>query len=167
VDALALPLDGDLSKLDGLVRVDLGEVSYALLPGLKGLFGAQAPKAVRLPAFAVPIEKGIVRYEKLALPIGGREYSFHGSFNLVGGELNLGTSIPLELLGTRVSSELDKARGLIDGKTLVPIEIRGTWDKPRFAVGKGFLDDVVKKALGGALEQGLEDLFKKKKPKKD
>jgi len=167
VDALAFPLDGDLAKLDGLLRVDLGEVSYALLPGLKGLFGAQAPKPVRLPAFSVPIQKGVVRYDKLLVPIGGREYSFHGSFNLVDGELNFGTSIPLELLGVKVSSELDKARGLIDGKTLVPIEIRGPWNKPRFAVGKGFLDDVVKKALGGALEHGLEDLLKKKKPKKD
>ncbi len=165
VDALAMPLDGDLAKLDGLLHVDLGEVSFALLPGLKGLFGSQAaPKAVHLPAFAVPIQRGVVRYDKLVLPIGGREFAFHGSFNLVDGALQLGTEIPLELLGSKVSSELDKARGLIDGKTLVPIEIRGTYAKPRFAVGQGFLDDIVKKALGGALEKGLEGLLKKKKP---
>jgi len=160
-----MPLDGDLAKLDGLLHVDLGEVSFALLPGLKGLFGSQAaPKAVHLPAFAVPIQRGVVRYDKLVLPIGGREFAFHGSFNLVDGALQLGTEIPLELLGSKVSSELDKARGLIDGKTLVPIEIRGTYAKPRFAVGQGFLDDIVKKALGGALEKGLEGLLKKKKP---
>jgi hypothetical protein len=167
VDALTLPLDGDLSKLDGLLRLDLGEVSYAILPGMKGLFGSQAgQKAVHLPAFTVPIQKGVVRYDKLLLPIGGRELAFHGSFSLVDGALQLGTEIPLELLGPKVNSELDKARGLIDGKTLVPIEIRGTWDKPHFAVGSGFLDSVVKKALGGALEKGLDGLFKKK-PKKE
>jgi hypothetical protein len=118
---------------------------------------------VRLPAFTVPIQKGVVHYEKLLLPIGGREFAFHGSYSLVDGSLQLGTQIPLEILGTKVSSELDKARGVIDGKTLVPIEIRGTISKPRFAVGQGFLDDVVKKALGGALEKGLEGLLKKKK----
>ena len=163
VDALSLPLNGDLSKLDGLLRVDLGEINYAVLPGLKGLFGSQAQKPVKLPAFAVPIQKGVVRYDKLVLPIGGHEYSFHGSYSLVDGAMQLGTSIPLELLGSKVNSELDKARGLIDGKTLVPIEIRGTFSKPQFSIGKGFLDDVVKKALGGALESGLEGLLKKKK----
>jgi len=164
VDALALPLDGDLAQLDGLLRFDLGEVNFALLPGLKGLFGSQAaPKAVKLPAFSVPIQRGVVRYEKLVLPLGGRDFAFHGSYSLVDGGLQLGTQIPLELLGSKVSSELDKARGLIDGKTLVPIEIRGTLSKPRFAVGQGFLDEIAKKALGGALEKGLEDLLKKKK----
>ncbi len=167
VDALALPLDGDLAQLDGLLRLDLGEVSYSLLPGLQGLFGSQvAPKPVHLPTFTVPIQHGVVRYEKLVLPIGGREFAFHGSYSLVDGGLQLGTQIPLELLGLKVNPELDKARGLVDGKTLVPIEIRGTWSKPRFAVGQGFLDDIVKKALGGALEKGLEGLLKKK-PKKE
>ena len=116
-----------------------------------------------MPAFTVPIQKGVVRYEKLLLPIGGREFAFHGSYSLVDGSLLLGTQIPLEVLGSKVSSELDKARGVRDAKTLVPIEIRGTLSKPRFAVGQGFLDDVVKKALGGALEKGLEGLLKKKK----
>jgi len=164
VDALTLPLDGDFAQLDGLLRFDLGEVSYALLPGLQGLFGPQGPpKPVHLPAFTVPIQKGVVHYEKLLVPIGGREFAFHGSYSLVDGSLQLGTEIPLEILGSKVSSELDKARGVIDGKTLVPIEIRGTLSKPRFAVGQGFLDSVVKKALGGALEKGLEGLLKKKK----
>jgi len=162
VDALALPLDGDLAQLDGLVRFDLGEVSFSFL---KGLFGSQAvPKPVHLPAFTVPIQRGVVSYEKLVLPFGGREFAFHGSYSLVDGALQIGTEIPLELLGAKVNSELDKARGLIDGKTLVPIEIRGTLSKPRFAVGQSFLDQIVKKALGGALEKGLEGLLKKKKP---
>ncbi|MBK7643250.1 MAG: hypothetical protein IPJ19_09390 [Planctomycetes bacterium] len=165
VDALSLPLDGDLSKLDGQLSLDLGEVSYAMLPGLKGLFATLAPpKLVKLPAFAVPIAKGVVRYDKLVLPIGGRDFSFRGSFSLVSGELSLGTDIPLEMLGGKINSELEKARGLIDGKTLVPVEIRGSWNKPSFAVGRGFLDDIVKKALGNALEEGLEGLLKKKKP---
>ncbi len=166
VDALAMPLDGDFSKLDGLLRLDLGEVNFALLPGLKGLFGSQAAgKSVHLPAFAVPIQKGVVHYDKLVLPFGGKEFTFKGSYSLVDGAMLLGTEIPLELLGVKVSPELDKARGLIDGKTLVPIEIKGTFSKPHFAVGQGFLDSVVKKALGGALEKGLEGLLKK--PKKN
>jgi len=153
-----------MAQLDGLLRFDLGEVSYALLPGLQGLFGPQGPpKPVRLPAFTVPIQKGVVHYEKLLVPIGGREFAFRGSYSLVDGSLLLGTEIPLEVLSSKVSSELDKARGVIDGKTLVPIEIRGTVSKPRFAVGQKFVDDVVKKALGNALEKGLDDLLKKKK----
>lgn len=167
VDALALPLDGDLSKLDGHVRVDLGEVSFALFPGLSGLFGSQAaPKALALPAFDVPIHQGVVRYDKLVLPIGARSFAFHGSYDLVKGELVLGTEVPLEILGSKISSELDKARDFLDPKLLVPVEIRGAWNKPRLSIGQGFLDGVVKKALGNALEKGLEGLLKKK-PKKD
>ena len=167
VDALALPLDGDLSKLEGTLRVDLGEVSFAFFPGLSGLFGPQAaPKALALPAFRVPIQKGVVRYDKLVLPIGGRSFAFHGSYDLVKGELALGTEVPLYILGSKISSELDKARDFLDPKTLVPVEIRGAWNKPRLAIGQGFLDSVVKQALGHALEKGLEGLLKKK-PKKD
>ena len=84
------------------------------------------------PKPAVPRALVVLSFVPLLLvPIGGREFAFHGSYSLVDGSLQLGTEIPLEILGSKVSTELDKARGVIDGKTLVPIEIRGTLSKPR------------------------------------
>src|SRR6185436_13241156 len=82
VDALRFPLDGDLRKLDGMVRVDLGEVNYSLFPKLAGFFNAPASaSAFKIPALTVPIKKGVAGYSRLPVMIGGREYIFSGTYD--------------------------------------------------------------------------------------
>jgi hypothetical protein len=80
----------------------------------------------------------------------------------------LSFSVPLEILGKKVSKELEKARDFLDPKLVVPLEIRGTPSSPKLSLGKGFLESVVKKALEKQLQKGLESLFsdEEKKPKK-
>src|SRR5262249_52178051 len=55
VEQLAVPLDADLSKLDALVRLNLGEVSYKLLPGLAGMLGKSEATTVKMPEIRVPV----------------------------------------------------------------------------------------------------------------
>jgi hypothetical protein len=66
-----------------------------------------------------------------------------------------------------VEKELDKVREYLDPNLLVPIEIKGTWNKPKITLGREFMDKVVKKAAEGALKKGLFDLLDDQLKKKD
>lgn len=163
VEELRMPLDADLSKLDALVRVNLGKVSYKLLPGLESLLGGGGAKVVDVPEIRVPIQKGVASYAGLPIRIGGRDYPFKGTFNLVDKSFKMETEVPLSVLGRKVSDKLDSFRDFLDPNMMVPLELRGTWKSPKLRVGDDFLKRVAEDALkrqGGSL---LDGLLKKKK----
>jgi hypothetical protein len=169
VNKLEFPLGDDLSKLDADLTLELGEIQYAWLPGLAEALGSGATaERTRLASFPIRIQQGVVRYEQLPLKLAGREIMFNGSYQLVDQKMALSFSVPLEILGKKVSKELEKARDFLDPKLVVPLEIRGTPSSPKLSLGKGFLESVVKKALEKQLQKGLESLFsdEEKKPKK-
>jgi hypothetical protein len=163
IDSLRWPKDGDIGKLDAVVRVDLGEVSYRLLPGLEAVFGSSVPKLVKIPELRVPIQHGVASYAGLPIKIGGRDFSFKGSFNLKDQSFNLATDVPLSVLGKNVEKQLDNLRGVLGPDTLVPIEIRGTWKSPRVGIGNDFLKRALEDAAKSVLPGLLEGLLKKKK----
>jgi hypothetical protein len=166
-----LPLDKDLRKLDADVTLSLGEVVYELLPGLGDVLaaaGLQDPgaKQVLLPTLKIAIRKGVASYDRMPFTIAGREFAFAGKFDLVKKELDLTTEVPLSLLGSKVSGELEKVRAHLDPETRVPIEIKGVWPKPKVRLGDDFVEKVLKKAAEDALKKGLLDLLGKKKKDK-
>ena len=165
VENLAFPLDADLSKLDALVRVNLGEVIAHPLPGLASLMGKGGGGGVNLniPEIRVPIQKGVASYDGLPLPIGGKTYPLKGTYSLVDQTFKMQASIPLSALGTGVNGKLDEARKVLDPNTPVPITLSGTWKSPKIGIGDDFLKKVAEEALkkqGGNL---LDGLLKKKK----
>jgi hypothetical protein len=170
VDALRYPLDGDLRKLDGTVRVDLGEVSYSLFPKLASFFNASsAPSALKIPAITVPIQKGVAGYSRLPVMIAGREYIFSGTYDIVTDAAQLTANVPVNMLGKKVNAELEKLREYIDPNTTVPLTIKGSIVNPSIGVDDKALLKVLKdagaKALEGAAGGLLDDLLKKKKKK--
>jgi hypothetical protein len=166
VQALDFPATGDLSKLNADLTLELGEIQYSFLPGLSEAFGSAATlERTQLRSFPIRIQQGVVRYEQLPLKLGGKEVLFSGSYQLADQKLSLSFAIPLELLGKKVSKELEKARDFLDPKLVVPLEIRGTPAAPKLSIGKGFLESVVKKALEKQLQKGLESLFAEDKDK--
>jgi hypothetical protein len=161
VDTLTMPFDANLRNLDAKVRLELGEVQYALLPGLDALFGDGGLKTSALPTIEVQIVKGVARYDRLPVRIGGKEHNFSGSYDLVDGQMKLTAGIPLAALGKKFNKELESVRDLVPPETVVPIELSGTWSSPKVRIGKKFLDELLERAAGRA----LEDLFGgKKKP---
>lgn len=166
LSAFDFPLDGNLRGLDADVRIDLGEVTYALLPGLETYFGnAVDLKPTKLRALDVPIRKGVASYKDLSIPISGHNVSFSGSFDLVDLTMKFDTSLPLKLLGKKANAELERVREYVDPELAVPIEIRGTYRSPRVGFGDGFLKKVLEDAAKGGLGDLLDGLLKKKKKK--
>jgi hypothetical protein len=170
VDALRFPLDGDLRKLDGIVRIDLGEVNYALFPELSSFFNDKGGmSSTKIPVLTVPITKGVAGYQRLPVRIGDREYIFSGTYDIVNDAAQLTANVPVNLLGKKVSAELEKLREYIDPSITVPLTIRGSLVKPSIGVDDKALLKVIKdagaKALEGAAGGLLDDLLKKKKKK--
>lgn len=167
--SFSMPLSGDLSQLSGEILLDLGVVDYQLLPGLTQaleIAGASTSmKSTRLAPVTIRIDKGIARYDKLPVKIGGRELAFRGSYDLAHSTFNLALDVPLEMLGHKVEQQLESVRQYLDPKLVVPLEISGTWSSPKLRLGKEFLDKVLKDAAGGALEKGLGELLGGKKKK--
>jgi RNAse (barnase) inhibitor barstar len=162
VDGLTVPLDGDLRQLDAKLRLELGEVQYALLPGLEAWFPELAARTSKLPTIEVEIVDGVARYQRLPVKLGGKEQSFSGSYDLVDGKLNLSADVPLAAFGKKVVKELDSLRDILPPDMVVPIELSGSWSSPKLRIKKKFLEDVVERAA----QKALEDLFGGGKDKK-
>ena len=111
------------------------------VPQLRTVFGnAVELKPTKLPAMTVPITKGVANYKDLKLKLAGTECAFSGSFDLVDLSMKLDTGVPLKLLGKKVSKELEKVREYVSPDLVVPIEIRGAWNKPKIGIGDGFVE---------------------------
>jgi hypothetical protein len=168
VQQFELPLDGDLRKLNALVELDLGEFSYDLLPGLSSTLAplglkSATQRTTKLDKLSLPIKDGVVSYDRLPISIEGHDIAFRGAFDLATLEYDLSTTIPLEALGAKFSSELDKVRKYLDPKLQVPLQLKGTWKSPKLRISDDFtkkvLRDAAEKAAGDALKGGLQDLL--------
>jgi hypothetical protein len=171
MSAFTLPLDGDMQKVNGTVNLSLGEVAYDLLPGLndwlaKAHLDKAAKQNFKFAPMQIAIKDGVAHYDSLPINVAGEQITFKGSYSLVDSKLDLSTQLPLKVLGSAVGKELDAARGALDPNMLVPISIKGTWNKPKLSLGDGFLDKALKQAGGDALKKGLEGLLGGKKDKK-
>ncbi len=164
IDDLSFPMGGDLSKLDATVNLNLGEVTYRLMPALESLIGSVAgAKTVKLPALVIPIRKGIATYDNFPIVIGSQTCSFSGTFSLIDKSFRMSTAIPLSALGKKVSAAVEGARQYLDPNLPVPIEIRGTWKSPKVSIGDDFMKRVVENAAKGGLQDLLKGLGGKKK----
>lgn len=161
---LRLPLDGDLSGLDGKLRLELGEISCALLPGLVTELPGLASK-VRQSTWIEPIDlsivKGVVRYDRLPVKIDGRAMVFAGGYDLASGALDLSTDVKLADLGGEAGQLLKSVRKALGDDYAVPLRLGGTVKSPRVSLAPGFLEQAVQDAGKKAVEDELEKHLKK------
>lgn len=154
----SLPLDGDLSRLDARVRLDLGVVGLDLLPALTPFLGSTlATKAAQLGPYELAIEDGRVAYEQLPLRLGSVQTYLDGSFDLARRELALELGVPLAALGKGAGALVEQSRGLLDPALVVPISLRGPPLSPKVGIAPGFFEQALQGAakqsvLGGLLE---------------
>ncbi|TAJ23823.1 MAG: hypothetical protein EPO68_02365 [Planctomycetota bacterium] len=151
-----LPLDGDLSKLDGTIALDLGSVDFGFLPGIAELFGpALSRKGQRLGPYALSIKGGVVSYERLSIDVGGKPIVFSGSCNLAKSEFALQLGIPLAYAGKSIAAQLDKYKQFVPPDLEIPLTIKGAWTKPKIGIADGFIEKLAEGALKGAVKDGL------------
>lgn len=177
-DNLTLPIDGDLRKLNGVVRVDPGVARFetqGFLSEIVQLAGIKAAGTIgnKIEPFVVQFNQGVGTYDKFRLPIGQATIESSGKVDLVNKQLDLLTYIPLGLL-------TDKALGLfgagglslgpLDKMTMMPWRIRGSMSDPRIepdlgkfaqeTAGKVIKEPV--KQIQDQLDKTIKDIFKPK-----
>ncbi len=154
-------LEGDLSKLNADLRIDIGKVeldSGSLSMQLLPMFRSSHVETV--PAFFEPIQieirNGIVHYKEFRLTID-QKYSipYAGTINLITRELNLKSTVPLTGLGHSIK-ELRNLETDID----VPLLTTGTIEEHVTSVDPSFdlnkvLESVAIELIGDAIDDAL------------
>ena len=142
VEGLKYPLDGDLSKLNGVVKVDLGRVRFETTGLVQGLLKATGQRTAgevgrRVQPFEVRLVNGVATYERYSLPLGEFEASTRGSVDLVNRRIDIVLYLPFGSLADETAGALNTGLGralgrlpIVDSLTTVPIRIRGPLDNP-------------------------------------
>ena len=156
----ALPLDGDLSRLDATVVLDLGRVRARLLPALAtDLFpGRTLEQVEELDPLRLEIRGGRIAYDELPLSIDGRELPLEGSFDLASRALSLRTSIRLDQIGGDVGRFLAEAKDVLPAELRVPLEVAGTPRSPRLKISDAFTQQLPQLLLDAAQQKLGQDL---------
>jgi hypothetical protein len=137
-----IPLDGDLSRFDADVRIEIGQVELdagsSILAPLK-LFGdvlaattskenVPASECVRtVPGAVEPIDarirSGVVTYESFTINVGKHRLKYAGSIDLVNRSLDIQTEVPVSALGGRFSN-----LPLVPAGIALPVHTLGPFD---------------------------------------
>ena len=174
---LRVPLNKDLSKLNGVITLDPGEARF----GTSGVFGELLNVAglrtggvigQRLEPLTVTVENGVATYPKWRLPLGEFTVESEGTVDLVNRQIDVITWIPLGALtdkaagmfNTGIGGALGKAG--LDRVSTLPFRTRGSLDNPEtnadlelFAkqtiknVNPGNLIDGILKNIGGKKDE--------------
>jgi hypothetical protein len=184
---LRVPTDGSMSNLSGDAEIDPGVVRFATSPLFARVLArahqrAEGAAGERLQPLRVEIRQGVVRMHKWELPLGEFKVLTEGSVNLVTGDLDVITWIPLGALSeeaARAFRTTDLLAGVL-GKSreedekrqreiLAPFRSRGKMgslgppvpDPRLFAeeVGRTFKDEI-----RGAPRRVLEELLRDRRP---
>lgn len=134
---LRLPMNGDLSRLDGRVTIDIGTARFQTTDVFGKLLkfgGGKAAGVVgnRIEPFVVNISKGVAEYERFALPLGEFRLSTAGKVDLVNRQLDVTTFIPFGALSDETAKifRLPGIGGVIEQSAMMPFRTRGSFDRP-------------------------------------
>lgn len=141
---LAIPLDGDMAKLDGDIDVALGKLDYRFGGDFGPFLAADVlnlPAADRLaiPSFLVKVRKGVMTFDAFQLPLQTGTIKTTGTVDLVTKQLDLVAMLPLAVASSGLSGQLTGALGpaaqflpgLAADLTMVPIRVRGPFGQTR------------------------------------
>jgi len=154
------PLDGNLSRLNGLFDVDLGTVSFKT----STLFGhlvsfAQGNKegraGERFKPFQVKVANGVATYDRVEVPLGQFSVVTSGTVNLVTQEIDLVTSVPASSISKDIASAVSKIP-VLSNAAMIPIRTRGTFKNNKSEVDPTL---IIQESLPGNIIRGIGDLL--------
>lgn len=186
VTDLRAPIDGDWSKLNGTIVLDLAQARLqvsSMFGQLLKLAGQEANSTVgrRLEPVRVVAQNGVLRYDRVTIPLGEFMLQTSGAVDLVNRRVDVVTYVPFGALSDEAAGlfgndigQLLGGRLAIEQATMVPIRTTGpfsnTQTKPDLELfakeaGRNLLGSP-EKILGGGLQDLLDKLGNgnKKKP---
>lgn len=172
VQSMSLPLSGKVEQVDFKLLADLGTVRYGLsgvletalkMAGLRSL----GQLGARIQPFDVSMAEGVVRYDRLKVPLGEFDFDSNGSINLLTKTKDLLILMPAGQFGTEAFGVPGLARDMINGLVKIPMSNAGAWAnmqwKADFSKAQGelfkpdkLLDEVIRQGIGNLLNKGGE-----------
>lgn len=182
---LTIPVNGDVSKLNGQLMVSPGKLEYVFKKQLgqfleQGVFTSPGAMQREIPPFAVNIIAGIATYDKVEIPVRNFTFKTEGRIDLVNNTVDVVTYIPTLAasgsLMSKLNDDLGKGFGkvlpnIISDGTMIPLRARGPMDNPVFSIDmelfiKNFGSQLNPAGVIGNIGKGLEGFLNKPKDKK-
>lgn len=177
-EGLTAPIDGDMRKLNGTVKVDLGVARFttkSIMGDIIKAVGGKTGGSVgnRIEPFIVNIKDGVATYDQFKLPVGEFDLQTKGTVDLVQRRIDVVTYVPFFALTDEALGAFKLGFGgnlnVVDRNTLVPITTKGSLDNPKTQLDMGLFmketGDRLIKDPGKIIGDVLGDLLKPK-PKK-
>jgi hypothetical protein len=180
---MRVPLDNDLRKLNGVVRLDLGTAKFGASDVFSKVLQAVKIKdsgaiGRKLPPLDVTFTNGIATYPKYKLPLGEFTAETEGTIDLVNKQIDVVTWMPFGAL-TEEATGLFKVKTGIGGllnkvpvlgdASMLPFRTKGPLDNPTTApdlelFAKTAVENIVNPAdIGTKVEGLLKDVIRPKK----
>jgi hypothetical protein len=155
---MTIPVDGDLSKLNGDITFDLGQVRFETSGKFRSLLKTFEQREAgllgqKVEPFHAVFDKGVMTYDQYRIPIGEFSLETVGKVDFVNRTLDVVTFIPLgaltdEALGlfkTGFGGALSELN-LLGPTTMLPWRTRGSFDDPQtHPAPKMYLENVGRK----------------------
>jgi hypothetical protein len=152
-----LPLDGDLTKLRGVLELTIGAVEFdsgsLSLAALRAFKTGQAVVPGSIGPVVINVQSGVVTYEQFVVQIDEYRFQYSGTTNLVTDEINLTTRLPIEALDSTFHELEDIAR-YAEGIDVLMV-LKGSPDNPKLEFTAQLNPDVIQKELGDEIEKAI------------
>ncbi len=162
---LSLPLDGDLTKLDGALRVDLGSVTFAssdlLAEALRVTSNVQQGSiAGNIEPVTVTFDGGVARYRDLVIPWGDVTLTSSAVIDLPRRTMDVTVMVPL----SELSADVERAvRDVPGGRRLasIPLRARGPIGEAKLELAPDLLAEALRRDVRGEAERAIDDALRK------
>ena len=170
-----VPVDGDLTKLNGDMTIDPGVVKFTT----KSIFGdfikafggkTEGTLGQTIEPFVVHANKGVLTYDRFKLPAGQFAVETRGTVDLVRRQIDIVTYAPAGALTERALGKIteqipSQLRGFLQDAS-IPFVTKGPLDSystsPDFGLLVKELGDKIKKEPGKIIGDILGDVLKPK-----
>lgn len=157
---LSVPTNGDFTKLNGSISVDLGSMRFAAAPLLAAVLDATSNNTegallANVKPIDVLFQQGVATYSDLTIPWGSFDLQSRGTIDLVRKKMDVVAFVPLAGLGGDFRRTVQGTPGL-DKLAMIPLRAKGDLGKARLQLDP----DLISEALPGLIESTLGDLLK-------
>jgi hypothetical protein len=174
---LAVPLDGDLRRLNGQIAFDPGEARFAIsrqfAPVVRLLDERQAGVVGRrIEPINLAVNNGVLSYDRFNIPFGDFSLGMQGNVNLVTRQLDVLTFLPIGAVREEAMGETRRGLGRVLGQlnledvlSTIPFRVRGNFESVRIEPDLQLMTQELQRELlrpdrllGGAAQDILERL---------
>lgn len=157
----SIPLDGDVTKLSGEIRMTIGDVRLDQRSPMFAILAMADVREAGLVAHIEPvnitIDNGVISYDRFNLQIDRFEMPYSGQINLATRQVRLRTALPLAALRIRELERIAADAGDLE----IPLVTRGTLGEPlALEIDPDF--DVARLLLRYGIERGIGDLLRRR-----